>query len=360
MANIIYTQDQFLSFKDQILGKTIAKKRVSLSEIQIITDSVARYADLTFKLDKAAFSSLMRILGISKQLRNKLIKDFGTNFVEKLIEIMSARTQGHKAELIMLVDVKKKTILQFSQGERTMISNSSYLSEVEHIVDQYGLQITDMHERANGGFSISTLAPNTEWGIKGMKDEFFKFGLNFENDPVKGTRLAPFNQRLICTNGMTTTEMLGSTEIINTRDSWENFFATINGMKKNNFRPAEFASLVKGSANVKASVAELENARNLIKANSAFTENELEMYMPYKETEYAYAKANMDINLFNKHQKQNAQSAVSYWDLINDITYISSNVTGAGVKNQDKLQMYAGRLLSKKPDCSNLVKDPFK
>ena len=359
MAKTIYTSDQFLSFKDQILGKTIAKKRITLAEIQIITDSVARYAGLTFKLDNAAFSSLMRILGISKQLRNKMIKDFGNNFVEKLIEIMSARTQGHKSELTMLVDVRKKLILNFNQGERSMVSNTSYLSEVENIVDQYGLQITDMNERANGGFSISTIAPNSEWGIKGMKDEFFKFGLNFENDPVKGTRLAPFNQRLICTNGMTTTEMLGSTEIINTRDSWENFFQTITGMEKNKFRPMEFESTVKGSSRVKASIAELEGARNLIKANSALTEGEMEMYMPYAETEAAYSKAKMDIAFFNKSQKQNAQSAVSYWDLINDITYISSNVTGAGVRNQDKLQMYAGRLLSKKPDCSNLVKNPF-
>jgi stringent starvation protein B len=130
-------------------------------------------------------------------------------------------------------------------------------------------------------------------------------------------------------------------------------------MEKNKFRPAEFAASVKNSANVKASIGELENARNLIKANSAFTESELEMYMPYQETQFAYAKENMDISLFNKDQKANAQSAHSYWDLINDITYISSNVTGSGVKNQDKLQMYAGRLLSKRPDCANIVKDPF-
>ena len=139
MASTIYTQDQFLSFKEQILGKTIAKKRVTLAEIQIISESVAKYAGLTFKLDQPAFNSLMRILGISKQLRNKMIKDFGNNFVEKLIEIMSARTQGHKAELSMLVDVRKKTILNFAQGDRTMVSNTSYLSEVENIVDQYGL-----------------------------------------------------------------------------------------------------------------------------------------------------------------------------------------------------------------------------
>jgi len=346
-------------FKDTVLSRHIARKNISLGEIQIISDSVARYADITFKLDDAAFKSLLRILGISKGLRSKLIKDFGANFFEKLIEIMSAKTQGNKSSIVMMVDVRKKTILNFLTSDIAMVSNQSYFSEIEHVVDQFGLQITDMYDRGNGGFSISTLAPNSEWGLKGLKDEVFKFGLNFENGPIKGTRLSPFNQRLVCTNGMVTQDMLGATHLINTRDSWENFFSTVNGLDKIGYKPAEFAATVQGSIGANASIAELEYARNLIKANSAFTDETLESYMPIRETELAYARQNTDINLFNPAQKKNAKSATSYWDLINDITYISSNVSGMGVKNQDKIQMAAGRMLSKKPDTSNIVKSPF-
>tara|TARA_R110000803_G_scaffold19482_2_gene50939 strand:+ start:247 stop:1341 length:1095 start_codon:yes stop_codon:yes gene_type:complete len=357
-SKTIYTNDQFDKFKDTVLNRHIARKNISLGEIQIISDSVAKYAGLTFKLDDAAFKSLLRILGISKGLRSKLIKDFGANFFEKLIEIMSAKTQGNKSSIVMMVDVRKKTILNFLTSDIAMVSNQSYFKEIEHVIDQFGLQITDMHDRGNG-FSISTLAPDSEWGLKGLKDEVFKFGLNFENDPVKGTRLAPFNQRLVCTNGMVTQDMLGATHLINTRDSWENFFSTVNGLDKIGYKPAEFAATVQGSMGQKASIAELEYARNLIKANSAFTDETLETYMPYRETELAYAKDNLDIHLFNPAQKKNARSAASYWDLINDITYISSNVSGMGVKNIDKIQMAAGRLLSKTPDTSNIVKSPF-
>lgn len=359
MAKTIYTQDQFMNFKDEVLNRHIARKKISLTEIQIISDSVARWNGITFKLEDAAFKALMRVLGISKGLRQKLIKDFGANFVEKLIEIMSAKTNGSKSEVVMMVDVRKKTILNFLHSEIGMISNQSYFNEVEHVIDQFGLQITGLHDYGNGGFSVSTLAPQSDWGLQGFKDEVFKFGLNFENDPVKGTNLSTFNQRLVCTNGMVTKEMLGSTAIINTRDSWENFFSTINGLEKTGFRPAEFAQTVKGSMNVAASIAEVEQVRNLVKSNSALTDDSLELYLPYRETELAYAKSNLDINLFNKAQKQNAKSSISYWDLINDLTYISSNVTGQGVKNHAKLQMAAGRLLSKTPDCSNIVSSPF-
>ncbi len=358
MAKHIYTLDQFENFKNEILGRQIARKKISLSEIQIITDSVAKYSGITFKLDDAAFRALLRILGISKGLRAKLIQDFGANFVEKLIEIMSAKTGGSKAEVIMLVDIKEKKILNFLYSEVGMITNQSYFSEIEHVIDQYGLDITGLHNYGNGGFSVSVLAPNSDWGIKGLSDEVFKFGLNFENDPIKGTNLATFNQRLVCTNGMVTRNMLGSTALINTRDSWENFFHTINKMDKNNFRPDEFSHIVKDAMNVQASIAEIEWVRNSVKANSALVDDTLEMYLPYRETQNAYAKANMDINLFSKEQKKNAKSALTYWELINDLTYISSNVTGQGVKNQAKLQMLAGDLLSKTPDCSNIVTAP--
>jgi hypothetical protein len=358
MAKNPYTLDQFNQFKEQVLGRQIARKKISLSEIQIISDSVAKYAGLTFKLDDAAFRSLLRVLGISKGLRAKLIHDFGANFVEKLIEIMSAKTGGNKSEVIMLVDIREKKILNFLYSEVGMISNQSYFSEIEHVIDQYGLNVTGLHNYGNGGFSVSVIAPNSDWGLKGLSDEVFKFGLNFENDPIKGTNLATFNQRLVCTNGMVTQNMLGSTHLINTRDSWENFFHTINTMNKSGFRPQEFSHIVKDAMGVQASIAEIEHVRNVVKSNSLLTDDTLELYLPYRETQNAYAKANMDINLFSKDQKRNAKSAITYWELINDLTYISSNVTGHGVKNQAKMQMLAGDLLSKTPDCSNIVTAP--
>lgn len=360
MSKKIYTSQEFDTFKENVLSQKITRKKVSLGEIQIITEGVAKYAGLTFRLDPAAFTSLLAVLGISKSLRGKLIKDFGINFAEKLIEIMSSKSSGVKAELVMLVDVKSKTILNFLRSDTAMISNTTYFNEVTNIIDKYGLDISGLHSRNNGGFSVSTLAPGSEWGMKGFNDEVFKFGLNFENDPIKGTVLSPFNQRLVCTNGMVTTDMLGASKIINTRDSWENFFSTINSFNSSGFRPMDFDKSIKDTMKVQASVAELEYARNIIKSNSAFDDTSLELYMPYRETQLAYAKKNLDITMFNPEQKKNAESATSYYDLINEMTYISSNVTGMGVRNSDKIQMAAGKMLSKVPNTSNIVNSPFK
>ena len=128
---------------------------------------------------------------------------------------------------------------------------------------------------------------------------------------------------------------------------------------KQGFRPSEFAPKVKESTLVQASIAEVENARNLILANTTMDDQRLETYLPYFETMNDYKDLELDISKFSKDQKKNAKSSITYWELINDITYISSNVSGIGLKKPQALQMYAGDLLTKTPDCSNLVLSPY-
>ena len=359
MARSIYTNDQFDKFRDSVLDRKIARHPISLAGIEIVSESVAKYGGIHFKLDKPAFSSLIRVLGISKGLRNTLLKTHGINFVDKFIASIAKKLEGSKAEVIMMIDTKNKTILNFLQSEDHMLSNTSYFKEVESVIDKYGLSITRMDSQENGAFSVSTLAPNSEWGLQGLKDEVFNFGLNFSNDPIKGTQVGTYNERLICTNGMTTMDMLGSCRLSNTVESRTHFFHSLSILDKQAFRPTDFGSTVKHTMNVQASVAELEHSRNIIKASSTLDDQSLELYLPYEETVDAYKQESLDINFFNKEKKKNAPSAVSYWELINHLTYISSNVTGIGLKNPAKLQMHAGKLLSKTPDTSNLVVSPF-
>ena len=108
-----------------------------------------------------------------------------------------------------------------------------------------------------------------------------------------------------------------------------------------------------------ASIDELTTARNLIKANSKITDLELEMYVPIGSTEDAYKSNGKLIEDFNKDQKKNASTDVSYWELINGITDFASHNYGYDVSNPDVLQRLAGRMFVKKPDLNNLVINPF-
>ena len=355
----IYTGEQFAKFKEDVLTRKIARQRISLSGLEIISEDVLKYGGIHFKMTKKAFASLLKTLQISKGLRNSLIKTMGVNFVDKFISTVTSRLEGNKNEAVIVVDVAKKTILNFLKTGDEMLSNHSYFKEVEKVIDRFNLNIVNMRQDKHGGFSVDTLAPNTEWGLQKMPDEVFKFGLTFSNDAFSGTLMSSFNERLVCTNGMTSRSMVGSCKLASDEASWKNFEYNQMKLYKEGFKPGEFPEKVKSSMGIQASIGEVEHARNLILANTTMDDQRLETYLPYFSTLDDYSRNEQQVSMFSKEQKKNAKSELTYWELINDITYIASNVSGIGLKNPAKLQMYAGDLLTKTPDCSNLVISPY-
>jgi len=355
----IYTSDNFAKFKEEVLSRKIARQRISLAGLEIISEDVAKYGGVHFHMTKPAFNSLLKILQISKGLRNSLIKTLGVNFVDKFIATITSRLDSNKAESVMVIDIKKKTILNFLSSADQMLSNESYFKEVEKVVDRYNLDITRLDHQDHGGFSVSTIAPNTEWGLQNLPDEVFKFGISFSNDAFRGTLMASYNERLVCENGMTSRQMMGSCKLMSDEASWKNFEYQQEKLFKNGFQPGEFGHKVKEAIQVQASISEVESARNLVLANTTMDEERLELYLPYMDTVSDYRHMELDVDKLNANQKKNAKSAITYWELINDVTYIASNVSGIGLKKPATLQMYAGDLLSRTPDCSNLVLSPY-
>jgi len=351
----------YKQFKQDVLSKKIGRKQVSLSEIRLISDSAVEINGLALALAPAGFSSLLRIVGISKQLRRNLIKQYGDSFADNLVSTLGKAMGASKGNVTLLIDMRKKRVINIVSSTEFMISNESYLSNVERIIGDSKLEIDSMVIRDNGGFTISTIGDNSEWGFQGIEStESFKFGLNFDNDPITGTRLMPYNQRLVCTNGMIGQGFVGVHQLNNTKDSWDSFYHKIDVLKKDNFKPIEFSSTLKSVMNSNASLSELLQARNLMKANSKITDSELELYAPIGSTEEAYRKSGIIVDDFNKEQKQNARTDVPFWDLINGITDFASHNYGHELKNPDTLQRFAGRLFVKNPDLANLVINPFR
>jgi hypothetical protein len=355
MSNVNFKQ-----FKEEVLSKKIGRKQVSLSEIRLISESAIQINGLALALAPAGFSSLLKIVGISKQLRKNLIKQYGDSFADNLVSTMGKAMGASKGNVTLLIDMRKKRVVNIVRSSEQMVSNESYLNNVERIISDSNLEIDSMVVRDNGGFTISTIGDKSQWGLSGAESqESFKFGLNFDNDPVKGTRLMPYNQRLVCTNGMIGQGFVGVHQLTNDKDSWDAFYHKIDVLKNDNFKPIEFSSTLKSIMSADASVAELTQARNLMRANSKIGDIELERYAPIASTEEAYKKKGVLVEELNKDQKENARTDVSYWELINGITDFASHNYGHEVSNPDTLQRFAGRLFVKKPDLTNLVLDPF-
>jgi hypothetical protein len=347
-------------FKTEILSKKIGRKSVSLSEIRLIAESAIEVNGVSLALSPSGFTSLLRIVGISKQMRLNLIKQYGDSFADALVSSLSKAMGTTKGNVILLIDMRKKRVLNIVKSSESMLDNEAYLRQVENVIGDSNLSIDNMVVRETGGFTLSTVGDNSEWGLKGIEStESFKFGLNFDNDPIKGTRLMPYNQRLVCTNGMIGQGFVGVHQFTNDTDSWNEFYHKIDVLKKDNFKPTEFSSTLKSIMSSNASVSEVTQARNIIKANSKVSDGDLELYVPIASTEEAYKKHGVLIDTFNKDQKENARTDVSYWELINGLTDFASHNYGHELTNPDTLQRHAGRLFVKQPDLSNLVGNPF-
>jgi hypothetical protein len=351
----------YVDFKKEVLNKRIGRKCVSLSDIRVISDTLVEVNTVKLLLTKDAFKNLMKIVGITDNMRSNLISQYGDVFTDKLVTTLGKAMSHSKGAVVLVIDLKKKTIINIVQGVNHMIPNDTYLDNVERIINDSDLKIDSMVFRDNGGFTISTLGDSSQWGIRGAENnESFKFGLNFDNDPITGTRLMPFNQRLICSNGMIGQGFVGVHQLTNTQDSWEQFMFKVETLKRDNFKPIEFSATLKAITNTNASVSELLAVRNLIKSNSKIEEEHLlERFVPIECTESAYNKKGIWLDSMTTAQQKNAISDVSYWGLINGLTDFASHDYGLNVKNPDVLQRYAGKMFVKNPDLTNLVMNPF-
>jgi hypothetical protein len=359
----IITLDEFKQKKDIILSKKIRRVQTNWSAVKIISESACRVGNEMFALDKHAFKSILKLVGVTNTVRKNLMSSYGSMFTDKLIDTMKSGIGKKKGgEITLLIDENKRRIINIiGGGMKEMIPNSNYLNTVEKIIDGSNLEISNIYVKPDGGFSISTIAPSSEWGLKGSPNEHFKFGLNFKNDPINGTSANPFNMRLVCTNGMIGENEFHSIEMIGEKDSINNYFAQINSLKKNGWKPFDFAPTLNRMVNggTKASVSELVGIRNLVKANSSIDDMQLEKFIPIEFTENAYTKKGMPFEMMSKKQKINATTDVNYWDMLNGLTDLASHNYGFNMRNSDKLQVAAGNLFVKTPDLDNLVTSPF-
>jgi hypothetical protein len=357
------TQEKFTAFKAEVLSKRIGRKLVKLNELRLIGDSVIEYAGLPFALSSDAFKALLKISGITAKTRDKIIEKYGDDFADQIVSMLTKIMGESKQDMVMLIDMNKKQVINFTENAKSMISNEAFLGQIEKVLNDSNLTVKDLIAKKDGGFVVSTLGDNSEWGLKGVEStESFKFGLAFDNNPISGTRMMPFNQRLICTNGMMGTEFNGVHHLCNTKESWDHYYKKLDILKRDNFRPTEFSPTLKDVMKVNASVDELEAARRIIKANARINEDNidaLERFVPMLSTKKAYADKGIFFDQMSPAKKKNATTDAGYWELINGLTDFASHDYGFNTRKPDNIQRFAGQMFTGKPSLSNLIPSPF-
>jgi len=351
--------------KQETVNAQSLRKTVAFRELNLIDETTIEFQGSRIKITSAAFKSLLKLIGMSKQFAGKFEKLFNTEaktqFINRMKDAMASNS-GNLSNVTLILNPINKTIIGFGKDESTNISNGQFITVAEDLINANGMDVTAWSTDPNTGIvTIDAFNPKAEFGIKGMNDEVFTGGVTFQNNPIQGFKVMPYMNRQWCTNGLTTAMAQESYELHSlSGDNVNKFFEHLRELRKNNFAPAGFADRVREANNTSASIQEMEYAYNRIKGHAG---ERADNWIPLQENLNAYAKKGFEA--MSGAQKKMAKSNQSVWSLVNGMTHFSShgqNIIDTNMQDAQaaQIQVSAGNILGKKAfDHENSMPDVF-
>lgn len=358
------SEEQYYDFKDKVKKSGIVRKSVSLKELTIISQSLIGYAGVDFEMTEDAWKNLIKLTGLSIGVMKEIDDKLGENVSKKLLDMMriACSSNQDKQKICMLFNKHTAKIVGFTKSAEGVLSNNGFFTLFEQTMNNHsGMQIKNMAISENGNVEISVLNNNWEFNVnhngKGLSDEYFKTGLVFLNTP-DATIVNPFNERLVCTNGMITAEQ-GLSLILRRSSAQEvsSFFDAVTNLKGTaNFNEV-FKSRIITMMDTQASYDEMLQTYTSCEWNIQNTKiqsvrDKLNEFIPINEVKDAYLKHNVNLDMLKSKELKKIRTMLTVWELVNALTDLSSHPAKYGfMLNSDSsmfnLQRHAGELAFK-------------
>jgi hypothetical protein len=334
----------YSEFKKQALDNSLKRKEFSLSSVHVNNPEEVVFGKTKMKMTEEAFYSFVKVLNLNKQIVSKLDNTLGEKATATIMDLMrkSIASSGKQTTVVAVLNEKTGEIVDFRKNATNVLSNSAMLNLFEDVMEaQSGMRIKNLSTTSSGSLEINVLNDNWEFGMSDMKDEMFKSGLCFTNTATKSI-ISPFNERLICANGMVAMER-GMSIVLesNDRNSVTGFFDAVRSIKDVNFFEDSFKSKITRAVETVASYREMMSVYNLILGQIAYEAGDmnaaaqvygmLDHYIPEKEVRAAYLAAGYDLGVNTKSWKL-AKTNTSIWELINALTYCATHLQSQGFR----------------------------
>ena len=357
------SQDLFDSTAKKAIEIQPIRKEVSLKNLEVVNDKTIAVEGMHIPMSNQAFKDTIKAVGLPVTFDKSFTGAFGEKARQQLINrLKSSMAAKGQTTVSLVVSPETKSIIGVHKSPKDLISNDSFLKTATQVIDQHGLEVNNFTVNDEGNIFISTSSPKNQWGMQGLKDEDFFGGVSFINNPKDGFQVSPFLYRLVCANGMIG-KSFEETMKLTSFDSraMEGFFNEINAMAKAGFKPEKFEAQVRNAISTNASLFEMEEAYHMMKAYSGADYKELEAWVPLQKTRARYHASGLDTIIMSKEQKKNAKTGTPIWDVINGLTHFSTHDNGFRIDDTDRrrMQVEAGRMLTKEYDMANIVKSPF-
>ena len=352
--------------KDEAIRNEVMRKEISLSEFNVIDNTHIEVDGVKIELTQFAFKRLLGRLRIPTAFAKRFELGFGSDGLKQLVQMMKTMKSSKNDQTVtLLVDPRAKKVTNILPAGYASISNEAFIDFAEGYINQYGLEVKDFGSDPNGGATINCVSPNSVFSVPGMSDEIFNTGVTFRNTPTRGLEVSPYLNRLVCSNGMSSTafsETYGLHEL--TDKSISEFNDHMISMASTGFQPVGLADKIRSANNTDASIAEVQRAMSAMLSTDKKIDFEyMQRYLPINRVMKAYSDIGAEPSTFTTKQLQNAKSGLSIWEVVNGITNFASNDEKYNIDDHKtgNLMVSAGNLLMKKNfDTEALIQfDPF-
>jgi len=367
MASITtLSTEMFNQAKAEAIGKELIRKEITLSEFNVVDNNHIQIDGITIEVTDKAFAKLLGRLRIPKAFAKRFSEGFGNDGLRQLVTMMkTAKSTANDQTVTLLVDPSTRKITDILPAGYASISQESFFDFASRYIDQYNLGVTHVGSSAYGGSQINCVSPSGILRVPGMDKEIFQTGVTFRNTPTRGLEVSPYLNRLICTNGMTSTAFAENYGLHSLNDrSIHEFNEHMIQMASTGFQPVGLADNIRKAVNTDASLAEMQKAVSAILSTGEQVDYDyVQRYIPIDRAMKAYEMAGAEPSTFTQMQLKNAKSGMSVWDVVNGMTNFASNDTRYNLdpSRTGNLMVTAGNILTKKQyDTEGLLKvDPF-
>ena len=356
----------FAARKAEAISNEVMRKEISLSEFNVIDNTHIEVDGVKIELTPFAFKRLLGRLRIPTAFAKRFETGFGSDGLQQLVQMMKTMKSSKNDQTVtLLVDPREKKVTNILPAGYASISNEAFVDFAEGYINQYGLEVTDFGSDPDGGATINCVSPEAVFSVPGMSDEVFNTGVTFRNTPTRGLEVSPYLNRLVCSNGMSSTAFSETYSLHELSDKAINEFNEhMITMASTGFQPVGLADKIKAANETDASIAEVQRAMSaILSTDKTIDYDYAQRYLPINRVMKAYPDVGAEPSTFTNKQLANAKSGLSVWEVVNGMTNFASNDERYNISDHKNasLMVTAGNLLMKKNfDTEGFLQfDPF-
>lgn len=386
--------------KQEAAAKQLIRKSVLVSDLRVISKDSIDYKGLYMQMSNDAFKDLARILGLTIDGANKVTGkgDDGAKIMNEIKNLIGGSAKG-KQNVVLGVNKDDRSVQRiFAADSVPQISQDAYFDVMDRYMNSDNWVIDSTSVDPRGNITMNLLS-NTEFDLNtprnmemlramnvGVRDnkfndlgkEIFKSGVSARLTE-RGINMVPFNLRLVCTNGMMTSDFGGpgdgpsgggpgsgggggnSPFLLRKMGDMDRWLGSLSTLKSARYLDPKFEQRALNAMSTPASLAELEHARDIMTsaAGSKLVFGEqLAPFAPVAKTMAGYASAGIDLSKLTPEMRHGLRTAETVWTVVNGLTdFASHKYNGWPINDHNRMsiKIAAGKMLMKKHDCATLV-----